>query len=137
MAARRACTAHAAAACAAAVLLATACHLAPPPYARTGSGLGVIEGVHSISAIFNLQAWPCHVAAHVSVLVLQGSWQLRQRWRLAWPLQGRTHCSWDCSATGCGSCCLVGVAYPSPGLENRVSEPMFACKTVQTLAQDL
>lgn len=44
MAARRVCTAHAALAWAAAVLLAAACHLAPPPYARIGSGLGVIEG---------------------------------------------------------------------------------------------
>lgn len=34
----------AALACAGAVLLAIACHLAPPPYARTGSGFGVVEG---------------------------------------------------------------------------------------------
>jgi hypothetical protein len=41
----RACAVHAALACTAAVLLAVACHLAPPSYARTGSGLGVVEGL--------------------------------------------------------------------------------------------
>jgi len=41
---RRACVAHAAAGCVAAALLACACHLAPPLYRRTGSGVGLLEG---------------------------------------------------------------------------------------------
>lgn len=60
MGAPRACATHAALACVGAVLLAVACHLAPPPYARTGSGLGVVEGqlqLASLQAVLVSSPW--------------------------------------------------------------------------------
>lgn len=70
-AARSACALHGSLAAAAAALLAAACWLEPPPYARSGIGLGIVEG-----AVSNIKL------LHVLHLAKFASWKLMKAMRM-------------------------------------------------------